>query len=253
MNKKYVNEFVLILILVNFVVFLSVVAGVLEHTSPGMTILLGLLVISVMLISYLLQFFLWTGEDKSVYIIEKNNRSYLLTWLCMLIIYTFLFLFFHSNKRIIALESILLAIIYIIFRTIFLNKNERNFLENETLIREYSQNTTFLLFAYGVLINVFIWGFSRNTIWFWLFIVITVLSYSMIMGIHMQMYKGRLHSKEFYVYIFELALGICGVYIARIAELNLLCFCIFIITIFLFCIGVAKYDGKTKNKADDLI
>lgn len=253
MKKKCVTEFVLILILANFVVFLSVVAGVLEHISPGKTILLGLLVIFVMLISYLLQFFWWTGEDKTVYIIEKNNRSYLLTWFCVLIIYTLSFLFFHSNKRIIAHESILLAIIYIIFRTIFLNKNERNFLENETLIKEYSQNTTFLLFAYAVLINVFIGAFSRHTILFLLFIILTILSYSTIMGIHIQMYKGRLHCKEFYVYIFELVLGICGVYIARIAELNLLCFGIFIITFFIFCIGVAKFDSKTKNKADNLI
>ena len=247
MNKKYVNELVLILILVNFVAFLRIAAGVLGHISPGKTILLCLLVLSVMLISYLLQFFWWTGEEKEIYIVEKNNRSYLLTWFCVLIIYTFSFLFFHSDKRIIALEDILLAIIYIIFRTIFLYKNERNFVENEMLIRKYSQNTTFLLFVYGVLISVFVWGFSRTTILFLLFMIITVLSYSTIMGVHMKMCIGRLQSKEFYAYIFELVLGICGVFIAKAYELNLLCFCMFILIIFIFSIGIAKYECKTEN------
>lgn len=233
MKKKCINELVLILVLGNFISFLYVAYRGMEHFARESIVFLVILEVLAMLISYLVQFFLWTGEDKTEYVLEKNNRSYLLTWLCIVVVYAYC----SINGKYSRLNTIILLAIYLFFRINFYKKNERDFYENEKMVSKYSQTITFLLFSYGMLINIFVWKFSIVSTYFLLFCITSIISCAIIMGIHMHLSKGRWYSIEFIAYVFELVLGIYGVYMAKKAMCNWMCILIFIVVLFIFLIG----------------
>lgn len=94
-----------------------------------------------------------------------------------------------------------------------------------------------VLFSYGMLINIFVWKFSIVSTYFLLFCITSIISCAIIMGIHMYLSKGRWYSIEFIAYVFELVLGIYGVYMAKKAMCNWMCILIFIVVLFIFLIG----------------
>ena len=238
MKKKCINELVLVLVLGNFISFLYVAHRGMDHFTRESIVFLVILEVLAMLISYLVQFFLWTGEDKTEYVLEKNNRSYLLTWLCIVVVYVYC----SINGKYARLNTIILLVVYLFFRIIFYRKNERDFYGNEKMVSKYSQTITFLLFSYGMLINIFVWKFSIVSTYFLLFCITSIISCAIIMGIHMHLSKGRWYSIEFIAYVFELVLGIYGVYMAKKAMCNWMCILIFIVVLFIFLIGSSNCE-----------
>lgn len=118
MKKKCINELVLILVLGNFISFLYVAHRGMEHFTRESIVFLVILDVLALLISYLVQFFLWTGEDKTEYVLEKNNRSYLLTWLCIVVVYVYC----SINGKYARLNTIILLVVYLFFRIFFASK-----------------------------------------------------------------------------------------------------------------------------------
>ncbi len=125
MKKKCINELVLMLVLGNFISFLYVAHRGMEHFTRESIVFLVILDVLAMLISYLVQFFLWTGEDKTEYVLEKNNRSYLLTWLCIVVVYVYC----SINGKYARLNTIILLVVYLFFRIFFIEKMKEIFMK----------------------------------------------------------------------------------------------------------------------------
>lgn len=246
MNRKYLSEFVLLLILINYILFLKVGFSVWSELTIVMRIILGVVDIYIMIVSYLLNFFFWTGEDKTVYVVEKNNRSYLCTWFVILSCYTIISMVWYSNRKVITTGTLLLLIGYIFFRVFFMFKDEINFLENKKLIEEYSQNIIFLLFSYGLGTSVFTF-FSVDTPLFLFFIIFNTLSYLTICSIYIKVYRGRLKSCVGYIYFLELIVGVVGIYILKINNLISCCIILLILTVLIFVLGICRYTCEVNS------
>ena len=247
MGKYKENEFCLLLVLINYISILGIGIDIFNPLPIIMRILFVVIIGVLLAINYLIQLFMWTGEDKMSYDVERNNQSHLLLWLCLLIVYTIaIFVFDEKYKGFFCTSGMLFAIFSCI-RLEFLEKNEQCYFENSDFIDEYSLNISFLLFLHGLCICIFSWLFLNFTIKNLICATTVTVSSFFVMLFHVKNMDNKIICKEFFIYIFECIIGSFGMIAAKLVAVDLLCYIVLLFTLSLFFWGISELSKKEKD------